>query len=108
MSPGFAGTTFCLDPINNISLFLGANRLHNRIYQIPKEFDSNIYIYENGKKVYRNNIDKEKIISSSFTRDKEKLVKCALDLAIEYQFLEKLNNELLNNEKKELHLIREL
>lgn len=108
MSPGFAGTSFCLDPLNNISLFLGANRLHNRVYQIPKEFEKYIVADESGKRVYRNFIDEEKIISSSFTRDKERLVRCALDLAIEYQFLERINQELLHNEEKELHLIREL
>ena len=35
ISPGFAGTTFCLDPLNKIYCFSAGNRLHNRIYKIP-------------------------------------------------------------------------
>lgn len=95
MSPGFAGTTLSIDPLNKITMFIGANRLHNRIYKIP---DSFIQIDPNGCRYYQN-----KVVSSTFTRDKEILVKKVLDLAIEYQFL-----EILFPQEKELYLKREL
>ena len=44
MSPGFAGTQLVVDPINKITLFVGAPRLHNRIYQISKNQVPNIKI----------------------------------------------------------------
>jgi len=103
MSPGFAGTTLYVDPLNKITLFIGSNRLHNRIFQIHPEQHKNIKIKEFNQKTYSLSNQPDKIICSSFTADKEVLVKKALDLALQYQFLEKL----LNQDKK-LHLVREL
>ena len=45
----------------------------------------------------------KKIVCSDYTKAKEVLVTLALDLAIQYQLLEKI----FNNEK-EMHLVREL
>lgn len=45
----------------------------------------------------------EKIISIDYTREKEVMVKLALDLALQYQLLEKIYPQ-----EKEMHLVREL
>ncbi len=95
MSPGYAGTTFCIDPLNKISMFLGSNRLHNRIYQIPDEY---IQIDDQFKKYYQN-----KTISASFTKDKEIIVRAAMNLSIQYKFLEKLYQP-----KENLSLVRKI
>ena len=92
MSPGFAGTTLLVDPLNNISMFLGSNRLHNRIYQIPEQ-------YKGIDKKYYKGIP----ISSTYTKDKEIFVKKAMDLAMQYQFL-----EILIPHEKEYELVREI
>lgn len=103
MSPGFAGTTLCVDPLNDITLFIGSNRLHNRIYQIHPSQLKNIKTNESNKKTFTLPNGEEKIICSDYTQEKEVMVKLALDLSLQYQLLEKLiptNNEM--------HLVREL
>ncbi|MFI3260299.1 MAG: serine hydrolase domain-containing protein [bacterium] len=94
MSPGFAGTTFAIDPLNHIVMFIGANRLHNRIYNIPGKFKEE----KNGKIFYKGNI-----VSSSYALDKESIVEIAMNLAIQYQFLEVIMpSENLKNSVREL------
>ncbi len=103
MSPGFAGTQLVVDPINDITLFVGSPRLHNRIYQIHPEQTKNIKIDELNKKTFILPDGSEKIVCSDYTKEKEVLVTKALDLALQYQLLEKLIPT-----KKEMHLVREL
>lgn len=103
MSPGFAGTTLCIDPINKISMFIGSNRLHNRIYSIHESQKPNIKINEHNKKTFILPNGEEKIVCSDYTKEKEVMVKLALDLALQYQLLERL----FPTEKK-MHLVREL
>ena len=103
MSPGFAGTTLCVDPINEITLFIGSSRLHNRIYQIHPSQVSNIRVDEHNKKTFSLPNGEEKIVCADFTRDKEVMVKLALDLSLQYQLLEKIMPT-----NREMHLVREL
>ena len=103
MSPGFAGTQLVVDPLNKITLFVGSPRLHNRIYQIHKSQLDNIKVDEHNKKTFMMPDGTEKIVCSDYTKSKEVLVTLALDLAIEYQLLEKLYPN-----QKEMHLVREL
>lgn len=103
MSPGFAGTHLVIDPLNKITLFLASPRLHNRVYDIAKNQVHNIVVDENDKKTYILKDGTSKIISSDFTKKKEKLVRVALDLSIRYQLLEKIYPR-----EKEMHLVREL
>ena len=103
MSPGFAGTTLCVDPINEITLFIGSSRLHNRIYQVHPNQVKNIKVDEHNKKTFTLPNGEEKVVCSDFTRDKEVMVKLALDLSLQYQLLEKIFKP-----QKEMHLVREL
>lgn len=103
MSPGFAGTTLVIDPINQISVFIGANRLHNRIYQIHSSQLDKITVDEHNKKTFILPDGTEKIISSNFTREKEVMVRLAIDLTLQYQLLERIYPQ-----EKEMHLVREL
>lgn len=103
MSPGFAGTQLVVDPINNITLFVGSPRLHNRIYQIHPDQVKNIKTDEHNKKTFVLPNGEEKIVCSNYTKEKEVLVRLALDLALQYKLLE----ELIPTEK-EMHLVREL
>lgn len=103
MSPGFAGTTLVVDPINEVSLFIGANRLHNRIYQLHSDQRYKVIVDEHNKKTYPLMDGTEKIISIDYTREKEVMVRLALDLTLQYQLLEKIYPQ-----EKEMHLVREL
>lgn len=89
MSPGFAGTHLVIDPLNEITLFMASPRLHNRIYMVHPEEEKNIIKNTNNKKTYLIN-NEEKIVCSDYTKNKEVLVSLALDLAIQYQLLEKI------------------
>lgn len=103
ISPGFAGTTLCVDPINKLNIFIGANRLHNRIYQIHPSFKHRIITKENGRKVFLLPDNSEVTVTDSFTIDRTHLLKKAIQLSIQYQFLESIYPR-----KKEMHLVREL
>lgn len=103
MSPGFAGTQLVVDPLNKITLFVGSPRLHNRIFQIHPDQIPNIKIDNHNLKTYTLANGEEKIVCNDYTRAKEVMVTLALDLAIQYQLLEKI----FKNEK-EMHLVREL
>ena len=103
MSPGFAGTTLCVDPVNEITLFIGSSRLHNRIYQIHPSQVKNINIDEHNKKTFTLPNGEEKIVCADYTRDKEVMVKLALDLSLQFQLLEKIMPT-----NREMHLVREL
>lgn len=102
MSPGFAGTLLYVDPLNKISLFLGSNRLHNRIYKIHHEQTKNILVdNETGKKYFNYANGSSQVISTDFTLEREELVKKALDLALQYRFL-----DFLFIDEKEMSLTR--
>ncbi len=104
LSPGFAGTTFYVDPLNKLYLFLGANRLHNRIYNVNKSQVNRIIIHpETGKKTFLLSDGTEQVISEDFTKEKEKVIVKALELSFQFQLLEKIKLPT-----KEKHLVREL
>ena len=103
MSPGFAGTTLCVDPVNEITLFIGSGRLHNRIYQIHPNQIKNIKVDEHNKKTFTLPNGEEKVICADYTIEKEVMVKLALDLSLQYQLLEKIMPT-----NREMHLVREL
>lgn len=103
MSPGFAGTTLIIDPLNELTLFIASPRLHNRIYRIHPNQAKNIKVYPSGKKTFILPNGEEKIVCSDFAREKEVLIKLATKLALQYQLLEKIYPS-----SKEMHLVREL
>lgn len=104
ISPGFAGTTLCVDPINKITLFIGSNRLHNRIYQIHPNQKKNIIVdSEHNKKTFILPNGDEKIICADFVEERKVLLKLAIDLSLQYQLLENIFPT-----EKEMHLVREL
>ena len=102
ISPGFAGTTFCLDPLNKIYAFSAANRLHNRIYRVPVEFNKNIYENESGERIYRDG-EIQKTICSTYTKESEELIKEAMMLALQFKLIEKIKTD-----KEQMKLVREL
>ena len=103
ISPGFAGTTLCVDPLNQISLFIGANRLHNRIYQVHPSQRANNHIVESKRKTFTLPTGEVKVVSADFSQERTQLLKLAINLSLQYQFLEQLFPK-----QKEMHLVREL
>lgn len=104
MSPGFAGTTLYVDPLNNICLFIGANRLHNRIWQIHENQKENIITNPTThKQIFKFKDGTEQVISIRFAGEKEKIINQALTLSLQLQLLERLFPN-----QKEIKLVREL
>ncbi len=89
--PGFAGTTFLVDPLNNISLFIGSNRLHNRIYSIHQNQKNNIKTnFLTGEKYFILKNGEIKTISIDFAKYRQMLVRLAAILSLQYQLLERI------------------
>lgn len=94
MSPGFCGSEIVIDPLNDLHISLASNRLHNRIYKIPTDF-----VEEKGtKKMYQGSV-----VSSTYAIEKEEVIKIAVKLSLQYQFLETFKKNSTNKQ-----LIREL
>ncbi len=104
MSPGFTGTSLYVDPINKISLFFGSNRLHNRIYDVsPSQLNSILTDPETGKQTFELPNGTKEIVSLNYARQKEALIQKALDLALQYQLLEKYFPTKDRSRKRDMH-----
>ena len=78
---GYTGTYITYDIINDIFLFLGTNRCHNRITSISKEVNvTNKEQAENWKKQFYD--------THMYAWQRDELIHKALDLAIQYSFLD--------------------
>lgn len=85
-SSGWAGTYYTIDPLNDISVFFGSNRSHNRV-SINKQKEK-ILKGDNGEK-YIILPDGRKIIDSSgYVYERDYVVKPAIELALKLKILE--------------------
>lgn len=99
-SAGWTGTYFTVDPINQLSLFLGSNRSHNRVTFIdPSRVDERIK-EENGKKMFPFEQGR-KVDSSRFAFDRRAFVNPALALLLQNKMLEDFYKQFGEIEKKE-------
>ncbi len=78
---GYTGTYLTYDIDNDIYLFLGANRCHNRITTISQEISSENIKEANDWKIKYTNTHK-------YAWQRDELIHKALDLSIQYKFLE--------------------
>lgn len=79
---GKTGTEFVIDPLNKCMLFIGSNRLHNRIDYVNPEcitLSGNVPMYD------------DMIVSTHFNEEKDNLSKMAMEEALLYGFLENIN-----------------
>lgn len=94
MSPGYAGTTLVVDPLNNITCFLGANRLHDRISSIHQSQRENIITNpETHRQTFRLKDGTIKNVSITFAKEKETIIDEAINLAFQLQFLDYITKE---------------
>lgn len=88
---GYTGTQLTVDPINQIYLFLGSNRTHNRVSRVDPSQRKNINYDEFGKGTILLPNGKVKTTSYNFAWDRDPaVVHPALKLAIQYKMLEDL------------------
>lgn len=102
-SGGFVGTQFTVDPVNELFFFMGANRVHNRLVDLPKEREDEIITLENGKRILKLPNGEYITDASRFAWDRDdEIVHPSLKLAIQYKMLEdfyKLTNEKINHQE---------
>lgn len=88
-SSGWTGTQLTVDPVNQIYLFLGANRSHNRMTFIDPIHKDKIKIDEFGKKTIMLPNGKNLIDATRFAWDRDYLIiHPTLKLSIQYKMLE--------------------
>ena len=84
---GWSGTQFTMDPTNQINLFMGSNRSHNRV-SINGQPDKAI-LKDSGEKVVILPNGREVIDASGFAYDRdEAIIHPAIELAFELKILE--------------------
>lgn len=102
-SAGWTGTQLTVDPINQLYLFLGSNRSHNRVSIVDPAQRQNIQYDENGKGVITLPNGRIKTTSYKYAWDRDAvIIHPALKLAIQYKMLEDLysyDKELKDEEK---------
>ena len=93
-----------IDPLNEVFLFLGSNRTHNRITYVDSSQSEKIKLQENGTQTVTLSNIGEKIVSSRFAWDRdEEVIHPALKLTLQYKMLEdiyRLQNETIKKEVK--------
>lgn len=101
-SPGFTGTSLCVDSLNGVYTFISSNRLHNRIYTVHPDQRHNIIVHDNRSREFVSPFTGEtKIIASSYAHDSAEITEIAMKLALEFKFLEEILEQ-----KNELKLVR--
>lgn len=101
-SAGWTGTYFTVDPLNDIYLFLGSNRSHNRVTSIDPINQNKISVEENGRKTIVLPNKERKIITTGFAFDRNSaVVSPALKLTIQYKMLEDFYEQCFKEVKKE-------
>lgn len=88
-SAGWTGTQLTVDPINNISLFLGGNRAHNRISIVHPSRRNEVKTDEFGKRTILLPNGEEKIDASRFAIERDQaIIHPMLRLLFQYKMLE--------------------
>lgn len=88
-SGGYTGTQLTVDPINQLYLFLGSNRTHNRVSRIDSKQRENVKWNNYGKGTVVLDDGSVKTTSYKFAWDRdEAIIHPALKLAIQYKLLE--------------------
>lgn len=98
-SPGFTGVKLTVDPLNEIYVFLGANKTHNRITAVSKE--DGTLISNNGIYSYFNDQGKEVIDSRLYAQKRDDICFDKLvALALSYKYIEDLGKKLSHEDVK--------
>ena len=98
---GYTGTQLTVDPINELFLFMGSNRVHNRVSYVAPNQRKNIKYDEFGKGIFVMPDGQQKVTSYSFAWDRDNAaIHPALKLSIQYKMLEDIYT--LYNEKIEV------
>ncbi len=101
---GWSGTQFTIDPVNEINLFMGSNRSHNRV--TINSDSSKVLVKENGERVVTLPSGREVIDASRYAYDRDDaVIHPGVELAFKLKILEDiLGIKDLEKENKETHI----
>lgn len=105
---GWTGTQITVDPVNELFLFLGSNRSHNRVTFIDAVHNDKKYVDENGKRTILLPNGDIKIDTTKCAVDRDNaFVFSAVELAIQYLMLEKVYafEKIINKEEERVRYL---
>ena len=94
---GWTGMQLTIDPVNEVTSFLASNRSHNRVTSIDPLIAKNVLVDSRGRRLVKIEDGTEKIDSTGFVYQRDKLSHESLKLALQYRFLERI--EAIENNK---------
>jgi len=94
---GWTGMQLTIDPVNEVTSFLASNRSHNRVTSIDSSIAKKVLVDSRGRRLVRLADGTEKIDSTGFVYQRDRLSHKSLELALQYRFLERI--EALENNK---------
>lgn len=104
-SAGWTGTQLTVDPINDISLFLGGNRAHNRISIVHPSRRNEIKTDEFGRKTILLPNGEEKIDTSRFAQERDSaIIHPMIKLLLQYKMLEDFLEIKEDKKSKSYHI----
>ena len=96
---GWSGTQFTVDPVNEINLFMGSNRSHNRV--TINSDPSKVFVKDNGERVVTLPSGREVIDASRYAYDRDDaVIHPGVELAFKLKILEDML-EVKDLEKEE-------
>ncbi len=99
LSPGFTGTMFGVDYLNDITISIVSNKTNDRIWRISNEVNEYIKTDEHGAKSYMGHY-----ICTDYVAKIKPIIKEIATLSLQYKFLEKI----YKTQHQKDHLVREL
>ena len=103
---GYTGTQFTVDPINGVYLFLGSNRVHDRVAYIDPKIHPLIYKTSINRNMVEVPGEGLKVDSRSFAYDRDYyIVQPLLRLSMQYKMLDEL---LMTKELEPVKRVRKL
>ncbi len=104
-SAGWLGHKLVVDPLNNLYSFLSSNKSNNRVTFVDPSIRPSVEVKDGDKIYIKVNENDLKIDASRFTWNKGRMVNPGLILAMQYQFLD----EILGNKlEEEEHVVRKI
>lgn len=103
---GYTGTQFTVDPVNGVYLFLGSNRVHDRVAFIDPSIHPLAYTSCTNRKMVAVPGEGLKVDSRSFAYDKDYyIVRPLLELSMQYKMLDDL---LIDKDLEPVKRVRKL
>lgn len=84
------GTVFSYHPEDNVFLFIGSNKAHNRVTHVDKHYADLIKTDEEGVRTIEIPDGREIIVSNDFGIERDALMKAIYQLVMQYNFIDEM------------------